>query len=633
MDRVLEIVLNLPEPTLAAWLDQKGHPTGRIDALLAETLDALPGFERIGDAAQPYALSCFDGARRLWRAGWRVTSEVSQQQRRMIAMRRTAHAPGVTLCETACDVALAAHAPLEAAFEHAPAALTDALADAHELKTVATLECRRLRWRRAAARTEAAVDIELNMARCDTPDAVAIGMLRELRVSVRYVDGAEHAANAEAAKHEAALHEGEAAQPKPASRAQRRAAMQAAASEVACREGEAMHAEAASKESEAAQLKPASRAQSKAAQVAQPAAQRVRSSAQRNAPIASSPDAPQASLAGALAALFAAAHELAAALPAFPVLADAIDRVGRTDVEHEHKPVRAKPLDFDDVRTPHQALQAIGREIAQQWFGNEAVLRDAPDVEFIHQLRVAQRRLKTATKIFPAWLDSAWSEQVEPRLKWLSDLLGQARDWDVFTDETLPGLAHADVDAQAWNATRAAADRRRLDARAQVQQALRSPAYAGLALAWLAWLSDLAVRGAPDKGRGRSLRSYVKKRVAKHYANLTREPKLTALDPAARHKVRIHAKRLRYMLEFFEPLASHRTRRSVTRTLSRMQSVLGSGNDAAVALQFLEQLQVEPYQLGFVRGWCEALKRHTAQEGERLLGALRPPKIVSGDGA
>jgi CHAD domain-containing protein len=314
------------------------------------------------------------------------------------------------------------------------------------------------------------------------------------------------------------------------------------------------------------------------------------------------------------------------------VLADAIDRVCRTDVERERKPVRARPIELDGVHTPHQALQAIGHNVAQQWFGNEAVLRDEPDVEFIHQLRVAQRRLKTATRIFPAWIDRTWNTQVEPHLKWLSGLLGQARDWDVFTDETLPGLAQADVDAQAWTATRAAADQRRLEARSQVQQALRSPAYAGLALAWLAWMSELAMRGAPDKAPSRSLRSYVRKRVAKHYQRVTREPKLSALDAPARHKVRIHAKRLRYILEFFEPLASHRTRRDVAKVLSRMQSVLGAGNDAAVALQFLEQLQVEPYQLGFVRGWCEALKRHTAQEGERLLGTLHKPKIVSGDG-
>jgi CHAD domain-containing protein len=332
----------------------------------------------------------------------------------------------------------------------------------------------------------------------------------------------------------------------------------------------------------------------------------------------------------ALAALFAVANELVAALPAFPVLADAIDRVCRVNVARRIAPARAEPIDLDGARTPHRALLAIERNITGQWFGNEAAVRDAPDVEFIHQLRVAQRRLKTAARIFPAWTNDAWTTRIEPRLKWLSDLLGEARDWDVFTDSTLPELAQADVDAAAWDETRAAADRRRIDARARVQEALRSPAYAQLVLAWLEWLSDLPLRGTPEAVRGRSLRGYVKKRVAKHYKRVTREAKLTVLDDAARHRVRIQAKRLRYTLEFFEPIVSQKTRRDVTKTLSRMQSVLGDGNDAVVALHFLEQLEVPPYQLGFARGWCEALKRQTAKEGERLLGELRKPKIAGG---
>ena len=66
------------------------------------------------------------------------------------------------------------------------------------------------------------------------------------------------------------------------------------------------------------------------------------------------------------------------------------------------------------------------------------------------------------------------------------------------------------------------------------------------------------------------------------------------------------------------------------RKLTRLQTVLGDGNDATVALRFLEAMEVEPYQLGFARGWCEAVKRYTAREGERLLGELPRPK-VSGD--
>ncbi|MDQ7980743.1 CHAD domain-containing protein [Paraburkholderia sp. SARCC-3016] len=597
MVRVLEIVLNLPEPTVIAWLEQHGKSLGRIDAALTEAVDALPGFERVSvgvdaDAADntpadnvaPRTLYGFDSDGVLAGAGWRLVTEATADGRRAVATHREWHAPGVAICEVVCDIALERDASLDDALNDAPHELARALGRAGELATVATLGCeRRIEWRRETAQG-VTVDVAFDVVHCIRAQLDPALALRELRVTTRW-PGDEDDEDDEAAR------------------------------EAQAADADASHdAEAVTKASPS--VDPADAAHA-AAFVAAPAAASPAVHAART------PDA-------ALAALFSVANELAARLPAFPVLADAFDRVCRVDVSRNEAPARAKAIDLAGARTPHRALLAIERNIADQWFGNEAAVRDAPDVEFIHQMRVAQRRLKTATKIFPAWIDDMWTTRVEPRFKWLSDLLGQARDWDVFTDSTLPELAKADVDAAAWNATREAAERWRMDARARVQEAMRSPAYAQLTLAWLEWISDLSLRGTPAKQRGRSLRSYVQKRIARHYKHVTRETKLTALDAATRHKVRIQAKRLRYTLEFFEPIVSHKTRRDAAKTLSRMQSVLGDGNDAVVALHFLEELEVPPYQLGFARGWCEALKRHTAREGERLLADLGKPKVASG---
>jgi CHAD domain-containing protein len=605
MVRVLELVLNLPEPTVLAWLEQQGQSPGRIDAALTETVDALPGFERVVDDqvedkvddevedaadaapaedAAPRTLYGFDSDCALADAGWRVVTEVTEDGRRVIATHREWHAPGVAICLVVCDVALERAAALDDAFNDAPREFAHALGRAGELASVATLGHERLiQWRRETAQgvtVNVAFDV-VHCMRAETDPALA---LRELRVTTHWPDDeADEPAQAEDAdtSHDAAVAAHAPHVPAPAdSTAPAHAATSLAQPEAASEAASPVH-------------------------------------------VARTPEA-------ALAALFSVANELAAALPAFPVLADAFDRVCRIDVSRDDVPVRARAIDLDNARTPHRALLAIERNIADQWFGNEAAVRDAPDVEFIHQMRVAQRRLKTAAKMFPAWIDGMWTTRVEPRFKWLSDLLGEARDWDVFTDSTLPELMQADVDAAAWSATREAADQRRMDARARVQEAMRSPAYAELALAWLEWISDLSLRGTPEKERGRSLRKYVGKRIEKHYKRVTHETKLTALDAATRHKVRIHAKRLRYTIEFFEPIVSHRTRRDVSKTLSRMQSVLGDGNDAVVALHFLEELDVPPYQLGFARGWCEALKRHTAKEGERLLADLGRPKVASG---
>ena len=335
-----------------------------------------------------------------------------------------------------------------------------------------------------------------------------------------------------------------------------------------------------------------------------------------------------------LTALFAVAGALVAALPAFPVLRTALDRAGdatnATDAHEATEPARATPIDLTGISTPHAALIAIGHNLADQWFGNDAGVRDAVSTEFVHQMRIAQRRLRTALRIFPHWEDDAWKTRVAPDLKWLGTVLGEARDWDVFVDSTLLALAAADADGTRWITIGESADTRRLEAREAVQTAMGSARYAQLALAWLEWLSGLPSREPPGKTAGTSLRGYAQKRVHKYYERLIRAPKLTTLDERARHKERIQAKYLRYTLEFFESIASQKTRRGSVKTVARMQSVLGDGNDAAVALRFLQQVDAPPYQAGFAHGWCEASKRYTAQEGERLLRKLRKPKITGG---
>ncbi|WP_052391907.1 CHAD domain-containing protein [Paraburkholderia bannensis] len=335
-------------------------------------------------------------------------------------------------------------------------------------------------------------------------------------------------------------------------------------------------------------------------------------------------------------ALFACAHELVDVLPVFARVTDALERAAQGDLAGDAQAAHAVPVDLRGASSAQQALVAIGANISAQWFGNDAGVRDSANTEFIHQMRVSQRRLRTAMRIFSRWQDAAWRERIAPDLKWIGALLGEARDRDVFVESTLPALACADDDAARWQAVRDEAEAGRLAARARVSEALASPRYAHAALAWLHWLAKLAQRtDAPDESSesddaGPSLHRHAKKRVRRYYERLAQAQKLTTIDEASRHRVRINAKYLRYTLEFFAPVTSRRTRTQTARTLARLQSVLGDGNDAAVALRFLEHMDAGPYQLGFARGWCEAVKRYTAKEGERLLRELRAPKVGRG---
>ncbi|AQQ35453.1 CHAD domain-containing protein [Burkholderia cenocepacia] len=327
----------------------------------------------------------------------------------------------------------------------------------------------------------------------------------------------------------------------------------------------------------------------------------------------------------ALHALFAAARELSGAWPAFVQLTSVIDRACAGGPVAATL-VKAQPVDLTGIRTQRAALFALSGDITAQWLGNECGVLDRDDPEFVHQMRVALRRLRTLMRFFPRFTDRQWKDTLGVDLRWLAKLLGTVRDWDVFATESLPALIAADGGSSDWDGTLDAARAQSMAARVELRQALHSARYARLTLGWLEWLSALALPAA-DGDDAPSLRRHATKRVRRLFGHLYGSPSLTSLDTAARHQVRIDAKRLRYALEFFASLASRRTRTETVKTLARVQSVLGEANDAMVALHHLEQLAAPPYQLGFVRGYGVALEQRAARDAETLLASLRPPKL------
>ncbi|WP_107309880.1 CHAD domain-containing protein [Burkholderia metallica] len=327
----------------------------------------------------------------------------------------------------------------------------------------------------------------------------------------------------------------------------------------------------------------------------------------------------------ALHALFAAARELSGAWPAFVQLTSVIDRAC-ADGPAACGPVKAQLVDLTGMRTQRAALFALSGDITAQWLGNEAGVLEHDDPEYVHQMRVALRRLRTLMRFFPRFADRQWRDTRGADLRWLAALLGTVRDWDVFATESLPALIEADGGDGEWSGTLDAARAQCAAARVELRQALHSARYARLTLGWLEWLGSLALPSAED-GDAPSLRRHATKRVRRLFGHLYASPSLTSLDTAARHQVRIDAKRLRYALEFFASLASRRTRTDTVKTLARAQSVLGEANDTMVALQHLEKLGAPPYQLGFVRGYGAALAQRAARDAETLLASLRPPKL------
>jgi CHAD domain-containing protein len=141
--------------------------------------------------------------------------------------------------------------------------------------------------------------------------------------------------------------------------------------------------------------------------------------------------------------------------------------------------------------------------------------------------------------------------------------------------------------------------------RQQAGAALQSPRQGRLMLALAAWIQALPQAG----GGGEDLPAFSQRQLQRYLRSLQKSGQhLETADAAARHRVRIAAKRLRYGTEFFQQLCRTKMVRASLAALADMQETLGAIQDTAVAEALLSTLEetVPADELAFARGYLQA---------------------------
>jgi len=276
------------------------------------------------------------------------------------------------------------------------------------------------------------------------------------------------------------------------------------------------------------------------------------------------------------------------------------------------------------------AIRVVFGSCLAHLMGNEACVLGGDDVEGVHQMRVAARRLRSALSLFRPVLPRGDYFRFLGDVKWLGASLGPARDWDVFHDELIAPVrtAMGADSAEDFLALDAAIARRRETARAAARRAVSSPRHARFQIDFGEWLESRGWRRqevsedsvrlfAPviDLADASLDRRYRKaKRAGRGFAEL---------PPARRHELRIALKKLRYAAEFFQSPHEPRATRRFIAHLSDLQDALGHLNDTATAHRLSRDLhaegeRVEPGEaraVGIVLGWYA----RAAADGESAL--------------
>ena len=259
-------------------------------------------------------------------------------------------------------------------------------------------------------------------------------------------------------------------------------------------------------------------------------------------------------------------------------------RIGQTRTSGKRKPAyrRRKPSSTAVELDCAMAFQKIARDCTAKIMAHHSSAC-AVDAEAVHQIRVAITRLRAAVSFFaPMTVDAEWL-RLKKEMAWLNGSLGAARDTDVALDYA--GRARYRVWAQGRIGQDL--DERRLRDHRRLVRCLRSLRFQRLIEAlsdwigrgpWVARWKKAALRKPTEP-----LRSHSKHKLDRWHKRLIRKGRrIETMDPSGRHRLRIKAKRLRYMLEVLTdivPVSEHGEFRRMHWPAKRLQRVLGDLRD------------------------------------------------------
>lgn len=257
-------------------------------------------------------------------------------------------------------------------------------------------------------------------------------------------------------------------------------------------------------------------------------------------------------------------------------------------------PVKMIPPKLKQGMTANEAFIEIATSCIVHLQSNQNGLLQGQDPEYLHQMRIALRRLRAAQHLFFGKLLQTASSNIVDDLKWLAKQLGHARDWDVFMTKTLPLLMTKFPEENGFTVLQRQALRCQQHYNKIACVAIHSRRYAKLLAsigAWLVQNDHLASRSDMNQQELAPLDKLARRTLCKLDNNLRKRVQhLKKLSIDELHAVRISTKKLRYATEFFVELYPRKRSQHYLNSLIKLQDMMGDINDAATTKCLLKSL-------------------------------------------
>lgn len=272
-----------------------------------------------------------------------------------------------------------------------------------------------------------------------------------------------------------------------------------------------------------------------------------------------------------------------------PLLLEALEATGRRPCDYSSK------IDFhlDPEARADAVTKSILRALLDTVERNREGARDNLDPEFLHDLRVAVRRTRSAITQIRRVLPDPIVEHYKGRFAWVQQVTGPVRDLDVylldFSDYQaslpLPLRPHLEP-MRTFILAHYDEEQRRL------AQILDGAELQGLLAQWRAFLETPVPDSPEAKDASTPIKQVADARIWRMAKRVRREGRaITPESPATEmHELRKSSKKLRYLMEFFQSLYPEDAIRPLIRLLKDLLDNLGSFQDLAVQAAHLREL-------------------------------------------
>ncbi|HUZ75520.1 MAG TPA: CHAD domain-containing protein [Stellaceae bacterium] len=272
----------------------------------------------------------------------------------------------------------------------------------------------------------------------------------------------------------------------------------------------------------------------------------------------------------------------------------------------------AEPIRLDPAITLDAALQIVGRRCLAMVLGNEDAAL-AGNLEGIHQIRVAVRRLRALLSALKPMLPDEHFRWANGELKWLGKVYAAARNWDVFAYGLLAPVTGALARERDLERLAKIVETRRRGAYERARETMQSARYTATVLRLSRWFEARGWRDQPVTEESARLVAPVGAAAPGILGRLYRKTRkrtrdFAACTPVERHQLRIALKKLRYTVDFLESLYDAAAVKRFIKTVKPLQDDLGYANDVRSAHMLVADLDHDENAAleragGIVLGW------------------------------